>query len=112
MAASMPVTPITKQNSAASLYALFVIGDSLQPNAAHQWRAANDARYETDAQSARLLNALGSASFESSSLMHMHNPRRTTRKHTDKERCSISKQRRDQCPPPTDPDKAAPLKVW
>jgi hypothetical protein len=28
-----------------------------RPNAAHQWRAADDARYETEAQSARPLNA-------------------------------------------------------
>src|SRR5258708_1771294 len=31
----------------------------LWPNAAHQWRAAKDARYLTETQSARLLNALG-----------------------------------------------------
>ena len=33
----------------------------LQANAAHQWRAANGAYFETDAQSARPLNAPGSA---------------------------------------------------
>jgi hypothetical protein len=30
----------------------------MQANAAHQWRAANDAQYETQAQPARPLNAL------------------------------------------------------
>jgi hypothetical protein len=37
----------------------------VKPNAAHQWRAAKDARYETVARSVRPLNAPGSA-FSSS----------------------------------------------
>jgi len=31
----------------------------MQPNDAHQWRAAKDAQYETTVQSARPLNARG-----------------------------------------------------